>query len=284
MKNTADRSVRKLALRVLAFTMAVAPLFSPSLRAQEGETEPRVSVHNRTLSQSLLEQSYHEDDVRAIGTLVEALRLDPTNEPAAYRTGYLYHKMNRIKEAIQYYGMTLSINPCHEKALNNLASLLYKTGRKGEALELYLKSSSCKPDFYLPYYNAGNLYREQKRYDEAVSSYEKAIERNSSHFPSHHNLAVSYLALSRKPRLLPREREEFLDNAEKHARKAADLSPRQPLLHVTLGEILEERKKWSQAREEYSEAARLYFDDRNQKNRMERKVREMEAKMGKGEE
>lgn len=204
-----------------------------------------VSVFAEPRAQELYEKSLRADDVRAVELLVKARSLDPGHVEAAYRLGYLYHKMNRLQEAEKYYSDTLKLKPCHEKALNNMGSIYAARDDAARAEQNYRAAIKCSPDSVPSLYNLANLLDSGA---EAEALYLKALAIDSAHWRSHHNLAILYMN---------RGTEASLKKSELHFERALLLNASDPLLLYNAALLKKKIKKDSEAVRMLQKADRL---------------------------
>lgn len=189
-------------------------------------------------STDLMQQSYTQPDLNAIKTLLHALDLQPQNQFARFRIGFLLHKMNRRQEARLHYRKTLDINACHLEALNNLANIQYVLGRKPEAESLYLRAIHCDDNFHKAHYNLANVYRQRHDYPQAIRYYQKTLALKADHARSFHNLALIYHDL------------KFPNQALQLLERACELAPHDALNRYTYSQLLAQRGLYRRALDE----------------------------------
>lgn len=184
-------------------------------------------------ARSLYEASLRMDDIRAIETLQRARELDPSNADIVYRTGFLYHKMNRTREAESYYNDVIEMHSCMEKAHNNLGSILLARNEIEKAAEHYAAAIRCNPASVTAIYNLANIRNDQGQQSEAIDLYKQAIARNPGHARSQHNLGLILLQRGQE-----KDDREILKEAETHLRIALKLMPQDALTHFSLANVL----------------------------------------------
>jgi len=187
----------------------------------------------------LFKQSLNQDDVKALETLARAQTIDPENVDVLYRIGYIYHKMNRIKEAAEYYNAVIQRRSCYKQALNNLAGIQLLRKEDEKADEMYRAAIRCDPRAFQPLYNLANMLADRGKDDQARSLYEAALKLNPRHMRSHHNLALLLLRqATEKEGLDDQTRKGLLNLAETHLSKAVSLAPEDPLNRLNLARVL----------------------------------------------
>ena len=92
---------------------------------------------------------------------------------------------------------------------------------------------TTKQDFYN---NGLDLYGRQQ-YEEAIGEYQKALELDPNDGEIQLAISMAYLQM------------DELDTALNHAQKAAELSPREPLIYTNLSRILQRKGMISEAEE-----------------------------------
>lgn len=174
-------------------------------------------------SAALLRQAESQDDLAALETLREALRLHPGNVEARYRLAFIYQKMNRMKEAEAIYRQVLQRQACHTRALNNLGGVELDLGHQGRAEQLYRRAIRCDGNFHLAHYNLANIQRDRGEYRAAVSSYQRALRARPDHARSHHNLGIVYHYLAMQG---GQQAFALHDRSLVHLRRALRLEPK----------------------------------------------------------
>lgn len=100
----------------------------------------------------------------------------------------------------------------------------------------YRKANSLNPRDYRAVYGLGNLYSDQQRWDEAEASYRAALKIEPSNAITHIALSYVYAQPISAPDLFDR----YAD-AERLARRAIQLDPKNPLAFDQLGAAMELR-------------------------------------------
>lgn len=187
----------------------------------------------RQQAKALYQASLRQDDIRALENLQKARELDPENTDVVYRMGFIYHKMNRTREAETYYNDVIEMHACMEKAHNNLGSILLARNDQEKAAEHYMAAIRCNPGSVIAIYNLANIRSDQGKSSEAIDLYKQAIAKNPGHARSQHNLGLMLLQRGQE-----KEDPESLKESEKHLRIAVKLMPTDPLAHFNLANAL----------------------------------------------
>jgi len=187
---------------------------------------------------SLYKRSLNLDDIRALMTLTRAYKLDKRNIHVLFRFGYIYHKMNRKKKAIEFYRRTIRRMPCHVKAINNMGGIFLDLNRQYRAEKLYLRAIRCNKRFYAAYYNLGSIYQKRELDIKAKRYYIYAIRLKSDHYRSRHNLGQIYAILAYRSGLRESNKRQLLRKALYQFNKACSIKPNNAINQYSLGKLL----------------------------------------------
>lgn len=271
--------VPMLAALIVGFVVAPIPLLAAPAgnRVPDASAEGRPGTGNPGLSRSLLEQSFHEDDVQALRTLVRALKADPGNLEAAFRIAYLLQKMNRLSESTEYYERVLRLSPCHEKSLNNLAGIRFLLKDMDGAEGYYRKSIACNGHFYLSQYNLGNVLHAKGDLEEAAKAYEMALNLNEAHYRSHTNLAIVLRELAGRSQTPTEKRDFYLQEALSHATRACEIAPEDPINHSVRASAFQDLGYFDEAIQELATAERLYSGEPSKRVAIQKRIENLRA-------
>ncbi len=169
-----------------------------------------------------------------------ALELKPNDAEAYYNLGLALVGRRQVEEAIADYRKALEIRPGYVRAHLDLGLALIGRGEVDEAIAHFRKALELKPDNVHAQYDIAAALAGQGRIDEAIDHYRKALEINRDHVWSLNNLA--WLRATHPD---PRVR----DGAEAVtlARRAADLTPRDPNSLGTLAAAYAEAGRYAEA-------------------------------------
>jgi Flp pilus assembly protein TadD len=183
---------------------------------------------------------------------IKALQLDSLNSNRYASLALFYDMTNRLNEAEKYYKKAVQIDSTYVRAWIGLA-YHYKDRRQyDEAQKYFKKALQLDSTLMDAHNNLGILYKLDRRYYEAEIQYKKIIQLDSTFGPAWVNLGDLYL-VSNQPKKakaaflktlqlennppfphlwaykglgqLAIDKEQF-EEAEKHFKKALELSPR----------------------------------------------------------
>jgi len=100
----------------------------------------------------------------------------PYNPDLHYRLGILLSGVNRMREAVESFEMTLQINPTFTRAGTKLAVCLFETGRSNEALERIMPPTHYAPDTLDLYYQTALLYCNRIKFASSVINLQHQLE------------------------------------------------------------------------------------------------------------
>jgi choline-sulfatase len=177
----------------------------------------------------------------ALGLVDLALELDPRNPEARMQRSNLLRSLGRAVEAAAVLENALEELPTHPRL--NIAYARTVELARGDlpAAELRIRRALETDPFLAAGWTAlGEMLERDERAAEAVATYRSGLERQPDSHELHGNLGT----------LLARQGDRA--GAESHLREATRLSPTfQPGLHVTLGALLAETGRVSDAEREY---------------------------------
>ncbi len=135
---------------------------------------------------------YHKNNKlpEAIEEYKKAIQIDPFNTEAHNNLGMVYKDLGRYEEAVNHYQKALSIDPKYGKARHNLAVALYQQGDlERAALEFNLTISS-NPERRESCNKLGLLYKKLKKFPEAREIFQKGLSIDPKYPSLHYNLAL----------------------------------------------------------------------------------------------
>ncbi|MEI9475835.1 MAG: tetratricopeptide repeat protein [Deltaproteobacteria bacterium] len=162
-------------------------------RAEERELSIQKIPSSEATNHFNLGLLYHKNNKlpEAIEEYKKAVQIDPFNTGAHNNLGMAYKDLGRYEEAVNHYQKALSIDPKYGKARHNLAVALYQQGDlERAALELNLTISS-NPKMPESYNNLGLLYKKLKKFPEAREFFQKGLSIDPKYASLHYNLALT---------------------------------------------------------------------------------------------
>jgi tetratricopeptide (TPR) repeat protein len=182
----------------------------------------------------------------AIGKL-EALALkEPGLKGLAHELGITYYKKSDYLKAVASFKKAMEEDPGDNEAVQLMGLSYYLAGRPGEAIGPLEKVQGWYPSANVDAaYILGICYIQTKDYANA----RKAFARM---FGVPGDSAASYLITARM--LL---RQDFAPIAEEYAKKAVELDPKLPRVHLLLGELYLYKSRLPEAIEEFQKELEL---------------------------
>jgi tetratricopeptide (TPR) repeat protein len=157
----------------------------------------------------------------------EALRIAPGLAEPHLHLGLLFKQQGRLDEAGQEYRRALALDPRLAAAHNSLGSLLGSQGRLPDAIRQFREAIRIDPGFGDAHNNLGLALRMTGDRDEALRHFEAAL-RLRADWPVPMNEIAWILATH------PDDRIRNPSEALRLAQRAAELTPRQPVILDTL--------------------------------------------------
>lgn len=131
----------------------------------------------------------YEDALRYVDRLLVS---EPV--PSLYLIqGELYHRLDKIDEAISAFQKAIELNPADVLGYTALLDLQEKTNDLVSAIEIYQKMIQRKPDSALLHYQLGLTYARIKNNSLAIQSLEKAVQLDPRMIRAHYLLGLLYL-------------------------------------------------------------------------------------------
>ena len=124
-------------------------------------------------------ETYLAAAVESDTTFVEALvNLGSLWDDRSQQISVREDRIERMKNAEDYYKRALRIDPSDEKARCNLGGLYLRKRRTQEAMDEFQKALEYNPDSALAHYNMAIVFAESKIYREAIVEWEKAVDKD----------------------------------------------------------------------------------------------------------
>ncbi len=173
-----------------------------------------------------------------------AIKLDFTD--AYLQRGIIYDLTGQEEKAFMDYKRVLELEPHNARALANIGTYYGKRGSLDTAISYFKKAIKYDPQLYAAYANIGLAFMHLNKLDSAVFYFKKAIEKQPD--------AISYYNLS-----LVYRRQGDLKNAIKTMQKALELSPNDPVMLYTMGNLYLESSDRDNACKFYQAAAQKNY-------------------------
>jgi predicted O-linked N-acetylglucosamine transferase (SPINDLY family) len=213
-----------------------------------GNARPRdplgVFAHN-LLAVSLMQQSRHEEALRALSVVLER---DPGSAGTHLNMGGALTQLGRHEEAIAHFSKAAEIEPRLSQAHSNLGTVLAGLGRLDEAAAAYRKAVSAEPRDLQAWNSLGVALDRLERHEEAIECFLRTLALDPGNADAHTNLGVAY------------QRAKRLDEAVASHRKAISIAPRLAGAHLNLGLALREQGLIDAAAESFRTALALEAD------------------------
>ena len=209
---------------IAALSLVAAILFSPlTLRAQSpsGTAGPPAASFDQV--HRLTEQGKFEE---ALAVLSELSKATPPHRSLAHEYGVTYYRKGDYLNAITWLKRASEENPNDGEAIQLTGLSLYLAGKLNDAIPYLEKVQSWYPSANVDAaYILGVAYMQTKQYANARVAFAKMFQ-----VPP--DSAAAYLFTAR---LLLRF--DFGPVAEEYGKKAGELDPKLPLVHLLLGEL-----------------------------------------------
>ena len=224
------------------------------------------------------------DFTQAIGSLLNALEVDPRCVEAYLKLGDLFFNIGKIGEAVESYSIILQIQPNTFTAQDRLNAIIhYNSGilfaRRGDfeqaKAEYQLAIQLC-PNQSFPYYQFGYALACQHNFSDAISFYQKSIRLYSENISAHYQLTNAYFRsgsqekgnrqLKKLRKVRAQKRFHMAENdlkngntdqARKLYNRVLDMDPEYAPAYVRLGVIAFQKNKLVKARKHLQQALEI---------------------------
>ena len=128
-----------------------------------------------------IQQALNKEDYSQVLTLTNnALEKEKSNEQLMLIKGFALVRLNRFKEASDYYSDLKKTLPKEPKVGNRLAMVYFSQGFFFRAIKEFEATIKIFPDYEMTYLNLGNAYSRlaEKQYQRGVSATESPLLKN----------------------------------------------------------------------------------------------------------
>ncbi len=133
----------------------------------------------------------------ALEPLEEALKLDPTFQPALMGMGDAQMGLGNLENALAQYKAAAENDPFDPSAQVKIALVLSKTNRRAEGEPYLRKAIEIFPEFPEAHYELGVILADRQDYAGAIKHYQVAVRLKPEDELSHYNLGVALFNTNR---------------------------------------------------------------------------------------
>lgn len=180
-----------------------------------------------------------------------------------FNLGLLYHKQNKLHNALEEYHRALEADPFDVQAYNNLGMVYTALGRLPEAISQYQKALSINPNYTKAHHNLAVAYYLKGELEKAILEFKTALDSYSKNPEIYNNLGLIY------------RRQKRGDKAKKVLQAGLSIAPDYPPIHYNLALILENEGDWNGAVFHYRKFVELAPE--HQRKLVERVKQHLEA-------
>ena len=112
----------------------------------------------------------------ALSEIQESIRLAPKDPLLYYKSGNLYQRTGKMKQAIEEYKKAITIKPDFIQALNELGIIYMNKKNYEEAISLFKKIIETNPKEVSAFYNIACAYAKQNNVNESVIWLKNAVK------------------------------------------------------------------------------------------------------------
>lgn len=188
-------------------------------------------------------------DYKALIRAFEAvLDEDDDMAEAHYNLGCIYEAQREDDDARKHYETALKLKPELTVAAASLGGLLSRQGKLDEALALYQRALSKDAKNSAVLLSMASIYQNQKKFSEALKSASDVLVRDPTNIGAYRVMASAYYAMGK------------MEMAQLIAMRGLLVGNNDPILLNTLGLVLLELKKSSEALVQFREAVAVQPD------------------------
>jgi len=135
------------------------------------------------------------DYAQALETMAAAMKANPGAPEAKSNYGFILQKLDRHRDALDYFDRALVLRPDYVSALINRGTSLRRLGRLTEALANFDRALVLDAQNAKAHFNRANVLHELCRFDEALASYAAATAKEPDYADAHWNEGMTRLLL-----------------------------------------------------------------------------------------
>ncbi len=173
-----------------------------------------------------MEHMRTENNDQAIVEFQQALKLNSDYVRAYNSLGYTYLAKGDFDQAMNYLDKYRKSVPDQANPYDSMGEIEQARGNYKEAMELYKQAQQINPDLSFVLYHLGEVCRMQGQFARAIQYFLEAAEKSTG--PEAESVARQFLAYAYL-------RKGDVKQALTEARRAVELSPKDPLSHYNLG-------------------------------------------------
>jgi tetratricopeptide (TPR) repeat protein len=205
------------------------------------EKSPDSSLAHNNLGVAYFDAGLFDE---AIGHCFKAILIRPDYSDAYNNLGMAYLGRGSIDEAMRHFKIALEIKPDTAEAYYNLGIAYRRKGMLDESTEQFKNAIKLKPNFALAYNDLGVNYFNAGLRNDAIGQYETAIRLKPDFKGAYNNIGVAYA-------------DADMDKAIEYFRMALKLDPYDPMLHMNLSRVFEDKGLPEEARYHLNMAQRF---------------------------
>jgi len=184
------------------------------------------------------------DFAGAAATERRSLELRPSSGGEWQKLGEILVRLGQREAAVDALERSLALDPQDVDSLANLAQTMSALGRRAEAIVDYRRAVRLQPRFSFAWIGLGETYEAMGRRAEAEDCYHKAL---AGHLYPWESEVLAHFC----------ERRGWLEAAATNYSSAIQTKPSNVRLRIAAGQNLVALKRYAEAGEQFSEAARL---------------------------
>ena len=201
---------------------------------------------------------YKREGLPAVLLYRALLERDPDFPEAHTRMGFGYLLIGEYDEGIAEEQAVLEQNPKNAQAHRIFGDLLEKKGKHDAAITEFQQALNLKPDYSGAYYSLAIVYRDKQDYGQSAAMLRRAIAIEPGNADYHQMRGVVIEEDARHKQF----QEKVLERTQavEEYREAKRLAPSDPTIRKSLGFLLREMRRDSEAEREFRELIKIAPD------------------------